>query len=128
MRNHRVDSEMVGDCKSGEGIKGLMVLGEVCGQLCEYDGESLIYAKRPNGGWSTNSDARVEPILNERGEERELGMKLGEYEFFLPVALAREVLEDWESYIGGPVSDAQERVRILAHYVENDALPAFRII
>lgn len=91
-----------------------MRLDELIMTLDDLDEEITLCARRP---WS----AAAEAIAVELDEEGRVPpqVKGAGYAYFLDVPTAREVLE----VFGDRRPTAEERLRLLLHYAENDAFP-----
>lgn len=88
-------------------------LDVLVGSLPDLDDEATVCARRP---W-TGASAAV--LVNLDGGPVPDHVREAGYAYFLEVAVAREILEDLP---GRPLS-ADERLRLLVFYAENDAFP-----
>lgn len=92
-----------------------MTLHDVISKIDEFDEDQTIYLRHP---WTHDSTAMVEFEPDDGGlpsEVVELGLG-----YFVEVAVAREVLEDWESELSTPPA-VNEQCERLIQYAVNDA-------
>ena len=95
-----------------------MTLSDVLQNLDQFSREDTIYAVCPDGRWSLQAMAAVEP----EPEDGDLTQVFAgvEMQYLLEVSLAREVVKTLQQYNGINRPSPSRKLQAIAYYVEHD--------
>ena len=103
-------------------MNGTYFLADVISRLEELPDEQIIYAERINGEWLPRSRAS---LITQQFVDGKLafGKSVNGLQYFLEVAIAREVIECWAAFLRKTEINKSERFRVLSYYADKDAYP-----
>jgi hypothetical protein len=95
---------------------------DVISSITTYNEEDLIFAKKINGKFLSNSEAVVVQLTEEEMELRtnEIAeLKCPGFEYFLDAFIVKDMISDFDN--STDKNDLDKRTEIIIHYAEYDA-------